>query len=590
MASAKARKLHTAKLRVAVVGLIVVAAWVGMGYRLFQIQVVQATELAESGLDQRLVTRVLAPQRGKIFDRNGEALAMTVEAKSIFAVPGQIENPLWVAQQVGSLVGADPDTIYKRLTSDRDFVYIKRQVEEALAAEVLGLEIRGVYAHPESTRIYPAGTVASHVTGFVNIDGDGVEGLELVYDAQLRGVPGTAIFERDGDGRVIPQGRTDIVPAVPGSDLITTLDLPLQYQAQQACLAAVERTQAESCWVVVLHVETGEVLAMTGAPAFDPQIRQTIDPRCDQAEDPVSCRMFSNFVVRGIYEPGSTQKLITVAAALEEGAVGIGTVMYDVSDVLELREGACRSADDDLFGCYRDFNSHETADMSVAEIFRRSSNVGTIMIADQIGQDTLVDYIEAFGLGSRTGIDYTVEAPGLLNFAAGCETCWASAAIGYSVAATPLQMAAAYAAIGNDGIWMTPHIVGSVSDLDGTVRVAGIESRVVVSSGTALLMRELLASVVENGTGVNAAVEGYRVGGKTGTANKLGDDGRYTELTRASFVGLGPIADPKIVVAVVIDAPSWEFRTGGLAAAPVFAVIMEQALHRLGVTPDASVS
>ena len=590
MASAKARKLHTAKLRVAVVGLIVVAAWAGMGYRLFQIQVVQATELAESGLDQRLVTRDLAPQRGKIFDRNGEALAMTVEAKSIFAVPGQIENPLWVAQQVGTLVGADPDTIYKRLTSDRNFVYIKRQVEEALAAEVLGLEIRGVYAHPESTRIYPAGTVASHVTGFVNIDGDGVEGLELVYDAQLRGVPGTAIFERDGDGRVIPQGRTDIVPAVPGSDLITTLDLPLQYQAQQACLAAVERTRAESCWVVVLHVETGEVLAMTGAPAFDPQIRQTIDPRCDQAEDPVSCRMFSNFVVRGIYEPGSTQKLITVSAALEEGAVGIGTVMKEVSDVLELREGACRSADDDLFGCYRDFNSHETADMSVAEIFRRSSNVGTIMIADRIGQDTLVDYIEAFGLGSRTGIDYTVEAPGLLNFAAGCETCWASAAIGYSVAATPLQMAAAYAAIGNDGIWMTPHIVGSVSDLDGTVRVAGIESRVVVSSGTALLMRELLASVVENGTGVNAAVEGYRVGGKTGTANKLGDDGRYTEQTRASFVGLGPIADPKIVVAVVIDAPAWEFRTSGLAAAPVFAVIMEQALHRLGVTPDASLS
>ena len=586
MASLKAMRKHPAKLRVALFGLVVIAAWLGMGYRLFQIQVVQAEELAESGFDQRFVSRDLAPQRGKIFDRNGEPLAMTVEAMSLFAVPEQVENPLWVAQQIGTLVGANPDIVYERLTSDRDFVYIKRQVETGVAEEVLGMEIRGVYAHAEATRIYPAGPVASHVTGFVNIDGDGVEGLELVYDDQLKGVPGIAQFERALDGTPILQGISDITPAVPGLDLVTTIDLPLQYQAQQACLAAVERTGAESCWAVVLHVETGEVLAMTGAPAFDPQTRQAMNPDCASAEDPISCRMFSNFVVRGIYEPGSTQKLITVAAALEEGAVGIGTVIEEVGDVLELREDACRSADDDLFGCYRDFNAHETSDMTVADIFRRSSNVGTIMIADRIGQATLVEYIKAFGLGEKTGIDYTVEAPGILNFAAGCETCWASAAIGYSVAATPLQMAAAYAAIGNDGIWTTPHIVRSLTDVDGGIEVSGVETRAVVSSGTALLMRELLASVVEKGTGANAAVEGYRVGGKTGTANKLGPDGRYIEETRASFVGLGPIADPKIVVAVVLDSPSWEFRTGGASAAPVFAQIMEQALHRLGVTPD----
>ncbi len=588
MASAKARSIPPAKRRVAVVGLLLFVAWAAMGYRLVEIQVVQAAELAESGLDQRLVSRELPPQRGKIFDRNGEPLAMTVDAQSIFAVPDQVENPLWVAQQIGTLLGADSETIYARLTSDRDFVYIKRQVESVVAEQVLGMEIRGVYSHPEATRIYPAGVVASHVTGFVNIDGDGVEGLELVYEEQLRGLPGRAVFERDGEGRIIPQGDTDIVPAVPGMDLVTTIDLPLQFQAQQACLDAVERTGAESCWVVVLHVETGEVLAMAGAPAFDPQTRQAIDPSCDESEDPVACRMFANFVVRGIFEPGSTQKLITVAAALEEGAVGIGTVIEDVGDVLELREDACRSADDDLFGCYRDFSSHETADMTVAEIFRRSSNVGTIMIADTIGQPTLIEYIEAFGLGSKTGIDFTVEAPGLLNFEAGCETCWASAAIGYSVAATPLQMAAAYAAIGNDGVWVTPHLVSSFSSVDGEAVVAGVESRRIVSSGTALLMRELLASVVEHGTGGNAAVDGYRVGGKTGTANKLGEDGRYTEVTRASFVGLGPITDPKIVVAVVIDSPSFEYRTGGLAAAPVFAEIMEQALHRLGVTPDGA--
>jgi cell division protein FtsI/penicillin-binding protein 2 len=296
--------------------------------------------------------------------------------------------------------------------------------------------------------------------------------------------------------------------------------------------------------------------------------------------------MFTNFVVRGIFEPGSTQKLITVAAALEEGEVSIGTVIPQVPDELELKDGACRLADDELYGCYRDFEEHETMDMTVAEIFSESSNIGTIKIAETLGQDRLVDYITAFGLGSKTGIDYTVEAAGILNFEAGCDICWASAAIGYSVAATPLQMAAAYAAIGNDGVWSTPHIVSSKVDVDGATQVAGVESRQVVSANTARLMRELLARAVAEGTGIAGVVEGYRVGGKTGTANKLGPDGTYTEETRASFVGMAPISDPQVVVAVVIDSPSHDYRTGGLAAAPVFAQVMEQALHRLGVTPD----
>jgi cell division protein FtsI/penicillin-binding protein 2 len=579
------RKVNPAQLRVALIGIFLVAGWLGIAYRLVQVQVVQAAELADKGLSQRLVTRDLAPQRGKIFDRNGELLAMTVEAQSLWANPQQVDEPLYVAQQIGGLLDVDSDLLYQRLTSDKDFVYLKRQVEPGLAQQVLDLDIKGVYSHPEASRIYPAGQVASHVTGFVDIDGNGQEGLELVYDDELRGIPGKAIFERDLEGRPIPQGISDIEPAVPGLDLNTTIDLPLQYEAQQSCLSAVERTDAASCWVVVLDVESGGVLAMAGAPIFDPQTRQTVDPNCDVDEDP-TCTEFSNFAVRGIYEPGSTEKLITVSAAIEEGEVDATTVIPDVGDVLELREDACRSADDDLFGCYRDFKEHETADMTVAEIFTKSSNVGTILIADRLGQDREVSYIEKFGLGSTTGIDYSAEASGLLNFAAGCETCWASAAIGYSVAATPLQMAAAYAAIGNDGIWTTPHIVASRTDLDGHQEVTGVETRRVVSESTAALMRELLANVVEEGTGTAASIEGYRVGGKTGTANKLGDDGRYTDLTRASFVGMAPMSDPKVVVAVLIDEPSYRYRTGGASAAPVFAEVMEQALHRLGVTPD----
>jgi cell division protein FtsI/penicillin-binding protein 2 len=578
-------KLFSGSARMTLIGLLVVAAWLGMGYRLFEIQVVRAPELAEEGLSQRLVTREMAPQRGKIYDRNGNLLAMTVESQSLFAVPDQVTEPLYVAQQVGGLLGIDSDTLYERITSDRDFVYIERQVDGVLAEQILAQNLAGVFAHPEPTRVYPAGTVASHVTGFVNIDGDGQEGLELMYDDVLRGTPGHAEYEKAGP-YVIPQGYTNIVPAVPGLDLTTTIDLPLQYQAQQACLDTVERTSAESCWAVVLEVETGEVLAMVGAPVFDPATRQTLDPSCEDADDPNQCRLFSNFVVRGMYEPGSTQKMITFAAALEEAEVTVGSIFEDIDDELELLEGACRSGDDDLHGCYVDFDEHDTMDMTVADIFTRSSNVGTIKVAETLGQQRLVDYIEAFGLGEETGIDYTVESPGLLRFDAGCQTCWASAAIGYSVAVTPLQMAAAYAAIGNDGVWTTPHIVRSTVDAEGETEVAGIETREVVSPGTALLMRELLASVVEDGTGRNGAVDGYRVGGKTGTANKLGEDGRYTDETRASFVGMAPIDDPQVVVAVLVDGPDYDHRTGGLAAAPVFSQIMEQALHRLGVSPD----
>lgn len=582
----RSKRLDARRVRMAMIGFVVIAAWLGMGYRLFEIQVVRADELAEEGLSQRLVTRELAPQRGKIFDRNGNLLAMTVESQSLFAVPDQVTEPLYVAQQVGGLLDIDPDTLYDRLTSDLDFVYLKRQVDGVLADDILGLDLKGIFSHPEPSRVYPAGSVASHVTGFVNIDGDGQEGLELVYDDDLRGTPGHAEYERDVAGHVIPQGHTNIVPAIPGTDLNTTIDLPLQYQAQESCVNALDQTGADSCWAVVLSVETGEVLAMVGAPVFDPDKRQTIDETCDDAEDRAACHMFSNFAVRGIYEPGSTEKMITFSAALEEGEVNVGTVIEDVDDELELLDGACRSGDDDLHGCYVDFDEHETADMTVAEIFTRSSNVGTIKVASRLGEDRLVDYIERFGLGRQTGIDYSAEASGILRFDAGCQTCWASAAIGYSVAATPLQMAAAYAAIGNDGVWTEPHIVSSKVGPEGESKVGGIETHQVVSAGTSLLMREMLASVVEEGTGRNGAVEGYRVGGKTGTANKLGDDGRYTDETRASFVGLAPINDPKVVVAVMVDAPDYEYRTGGLSAAPVFAEIMEQALHRLGVSPD----
>lgn len=569
------RRFAPNRLRLAVLGLGIVLAWVGMGYRLVRVQVVEAAELQEQGLDQRLVERVLAPERGRIYDRNGDLLAMAVEAETIYAVPGLVTEPEFIAQQVGGLLGADPETLLERLQSERDYVYLKRQVDLETAARVRALELPGVFFEPETTRSYPAGPVAAHVVGFVDIDGNGLEGLELFYDDLLRGTPGRHLFEKSLSGTPIPQGRREEIPAIPGADLVTTIDLPLQYATQDACVSARERTGAKGCWVVVLEVETGNVLAMAGAPEFDPVARETTE-----GGD------FSNAVVREPYEPGSIQKLITVTAAIEENVVGVDKVFGAVSDEIELRPGACKSDTDEVYGCYTDFDEHETQDMTVRDIFTASSNVGIIRIAQTLPEGMLADYIEKFGLTEPTGIDYSAETAGLLNLPAGCTVCPLSASIGYSIATSPIQMAAAYAAVGNDGTWTQPSLVSSTIDVDGNETQRPQETSQVVSPETARIMRELLAGVVESGTGGNAAVPGYRVGGKTGTAHKLGPDGTYTDLTRASFVGLAPIDDPKLVVAVMIDEPIWEFRTGGQAAAPVFAEVMQQGLHRLGVTPD----
>jgi len=256
---------------------------------------------------------------------------------------------------------------------------------------------------------------------------------------------------------------------------------------------------------------------------------------------------------------------------------------------IEIFPRACEEPDDDIYGCYRDFSYHDPLDLTVADIFVRSSNVGTIMVQQSLPRGVLSDYIHAFGLGTRTGVDFSGEPEGLVNLDPSCSTCLASAAIGYSVAVTPIQMASVFGAIANDGVWVQPHLVRALR-VDGEVRpVADIEQRQVISPETARIMRYLMADTVNKGTGQAAAVTGFEVGGKTGTSSKLGFDGYDEELNIASFIGLAPIDDPKVVVMVVVDGPTRsEFRTGGSAAAPVFSEIMEVALRRFGEIPNGN--
>ena len=556
-------------------GGLLVVAWLGMAFKMYTVQVVEDDGYAERGLRQRLSIREVLPERGEIFDRNGEALALTVLGASLFAVPSEIDDPVLVAQQIGARVGADVDRLVRDLQSGKDFVYIKRQLEVDVVEEVMNLGFAGVYSEPESKRIYPS-SVASQVLGMVNVDGRGIEGLEYYYEDELAGQPGRAMYEQDVQGRQIPTGLREITEAVRGSDLITTLDLLLQYSLMESCWSGVARTGAEQCWAIALEVESGEILALGGVPGFDPERRVSEDGS-----------PFSNFVVRGLYEPGSTQKLVTISAALDTGTWRASDLIPEVPYEIEIFPQACEEPDDDIYGCYRDFTFHEPTDLTVADIFVRSSNVGVIMVQERLPKGALEEYIDAFGLAAPTGVDYSGEAEALINLDPSCSTCAASASIGYSVAVTPLQMAAAFAAVANDGVWVQPHLVKALQ-VDGEVREAGdITRRRVIDPETARVMRLLMGDTVTKGTGQKAAVQGFPVGGKTGTSSKLGFDGYEEQLNIASFIGMAPIEDPKVVVLVVMDSPTREeFRTGGTAAAPVFSEIMEVALRRLGEIPD----
>ncbi len=561
-------------MRLILLGFLFLGAWAVIGFRLFQVQVVRAEEYATQARAQRITTRELAPDRGTIFDRESRELAVSIDATSVYANPQQVTDPYVTATLIGGLLGLDVNELKNDLEGDGSFVFVARQLEWDLAQQVRDLELPGIHFVSEPKRVYPAGSLAAHVVGFVDIDSVGIEGLEAEYNDLLTGKSGKLLVERDVAGRVIPQGEYDLEPAEPGTDLITSIDREIQFIAESACADALETTGSQRCTIVVLDPDTFEIRALVVAPTFDPANRASADPS-----------LYSNAAVRSQYEPGSTQKIVTVAGALEEKAVG-PTSEFLVSDHIELVDGACKSDTDEITGCFRDVNRHPDTVMTVRECVTVSSNVCTIMIGQKLGEDLLAKYLSDFGYGQPTGIDFPGELPGRVKLDAGCTTCPASAAIGYSVSVTPLQMAAVYATVANDGVWMSPRLVTAIVDGQGRRREIEPAERRVISESTARTLRILLRDVVEEGTGTRAAVDGYSVGGKTGTTRRFVEGQGYTDQVIASFIGMAPIDDPELVVAVVLDAPAPEYAAGGLAAAPVFAEVIEGALQQMGVGPD----
>ena len=522
------------------------------------IQAVNGPAYEAMATRQHRETIQLPASRGTIFDRTGAPLAIGEQATTVFADPRLVKDPKAAAIAAGKALGLDPDELYPRL-ADRStrFVYVLRKADPLKAAQLERKKIPGLGFYVEELRTYPQGSVASHVLGYAGVDNRGLEGLEHSLDHTLAGRPGSETIVRDPFGRAI-----DIVasrPERPGRNVRLTIDNQIQASAEAVLGDTVRSWGAKGATAVVLDVRTGAVLAMANAPAFDAN---------RFGATPAERRR--NRSVTDVYEPGSTFKLVTIAAALEDGVVS-PTTPFVLPPQIKVADRWIHEA-----------HARGTERMTVRQILANSSNVGTVTIAGELGAEALAGWVTRFGFGRRTGIDFPGESPGMaLPLSQWSGSTIGTVPIGQGIAVTPIQMATAYAAIGNHGVLRTPYLVDRV----GSSRTEHPRARRVVSKATATRLMGMLRSVVVEGTGTEAAIPGYTVAGKTGTAAKP-ENGRYVAKYVGSFVGLVPAAKPRFAILVAVDEPHGAI-WGGVVAAPAFARIAQFVLQYLEVPPDA---
>ncbi len=536
-----------------------------MGARLVDLQALGRDRYAQLGLDQRVRKVDLAAERGSVFDRNGHDIAVSVPQQTVWANPRVVKDPAAYAAQLAPLVGVEEAVLRDRLSQrDKGFVYIARKLDNETVLKVKALGLPGVDLVPESKRFYPAGALAGPLLGFVGTDNAGLGGLEAQYDKRLAGKPGELSVELDPQGRQLPGGEYRLVPSQRGGDLVLTIDQSIQYHAEQVLTEEVAKANAHGGMAIVMDVTTGDVLAMA-----------TVDGATDSRPAGPAPASERNRPVVDVYEPGSTNKVITVSGALEDQVVNADS-MFPTPGVLNIGGTA-----------YADTSAHP-ASMPVRDIVRLSSNVGAIQIAHELGKERFDAYVRAFGFGSPTGLEFPGEANGLiLPLSEYTDTSMGSMPIGNGLAVTAMQMLDVYTTIANGGASRPPRLVDATLGPDGSRHEEPTPvSRQVVSPATAATMRELLLGVVENGTGTNAKIPGYQVGGKTGTARKPPYDQPPFQYV-ASFAGFAPVEAPRLSAIVVLDEPQNNY-FGGQVAAPAFARMMEFALRAQRVLPGAA--
>jgi penicillin-binding protein 2 len=535
-----------------------------VGARLTYLQTSQHEWLARRARAQQLDVEPQSAARGLILDRQGRELARSVSVDSFFADPREVENADEAAAELARVLKVDPASLAARLKeakeARRGFVWLARKVEEEQARAVEALKIKGVYPIEEQQRRYPNGALAAHVLGFVGLDDKGLAGVEQVYDAALTGEAGRLVVDADAKRHAFESAGS---APQDGRTVVLTIDQTVQYIVERELSAAVERTQAKSGAAVVLDPRTGEILALANAPTFDPN-----------GAGEVSADARRNAALQNIYEPGSTFKVVAYSGSLEEKLIKPDDKIDCPGEIT-------------VFG--RTVHDHAHGTLTATEALAKSSNVAAIKLGLKLGNARLYDYIRRFGFGSRTGVELPGETAGLVRPVSKWQpTSIGSVPIGQEVGVTPVQMAAAYGSIANDGVRVAPHLVREVRDAEGrVVEQSQPESHRVVSEETARELRGMLEMVTLKGTARAAQLEGYTAAGKTGTAQKVDPKTHAYSQTKyvGSFVGFAPVENPAAVIIVVLDEPAG-LHQGGQVAAPVFSDIADQILPYLDVMPD----
>jgi cell division protein FtsI/penicillin-binding protein 2 len=547
-----------------------IVCWmVAISVRLVYLQISSHERLADRAQRQQQFALETGPERGQLLDRHHRELARSIQTESIFVDPVELKTPddvAALASGVASILKMDEKTLLEQLTQAREggrrFLWLTRRLSAEHARKIRAMGLPGIHFRTEPKRFYPNGSLAAHVLGFVGIDGAGLGGVEQIYNQNVSGEPGKLFIERDSGGNAYESFE---LPSKPGQTIVLTIDESVQYRAEQALADAVQKSRAKSGTAIVIDPKTGEILALANAPTFDPNDVGAVGPQAR-----------SNWALQNIYEPGSTFKIISFSAALEKGLV-------KPEDRIDCQMGAITIAGRTI----RDHKPFGT--LTIAEALAKSSNVAAIKLGLRVGDNTMHQFITRFGFGSRTGVELPGETAGLLRPV----TRWqassiGSIAIGQEVGVTPLQMAAAFGVLANDGVRVAPHLVREIRTSAGTSVYRSIpEERRVVTRETARSLRRMLEEVTLHGTAKLAQLDGYTAAGKTGTAQKIDPKTKTYSRTKhvASFVGFAPVDDPAVVIIVVIDEPVGAYH-GGDVAAPVFREIAEQILPDLGVAPD----
>jgi len=553
------------KERITVLFILFIIFYFLLIYRLYNIQVIQSNKFEEIAQQEHLTSFSIEGERGNIYDRNLKKLVVNVNVQSLFAVPPKIENPREAALKISLILNLETKEVLDKLNQKRPFVLIKRKLNETEVEEIKKLNLEGLDFLKESKRFYPQKYLASNLMGFVGIDNQGLEGLELFFDQELKGLPGLVLLERDASGDEIPLSIKELNTHRDGNSIVLTIDEVIQYITEEALDKAFQKYKAKAGVAIVVEPKTGEVLAIAVRPSYDPNYfnKYALD-------------LWRNLAITNTYEPGSTFKIVTIATALEEGVVKLDDQFY------------CKGWTNYNGHIFHDIHQHGSQNLT--DIVKNSCNVGVIQVGTRLEQKVFEKSIRRFGFGALTEINLPGEVNGLIRSSKDwSKISLASISIGQEISITPIQLIMALSAIANRGTLMKPLIVKEILDSNqNSVKVFKPKPvRQVVSVETALTMTKILEQVVIDGTGMEAKLDEYQVAGKTGTGQIFDfATGKYSNSAYTSlFVGYVPAENPKISILILLDQPKGSYY-GGTVAAPVFKEIASKVLPYLSIPPN----